>query len=62
MVTKRELALDAIKLEQDIIGEAVGSQDQTIAAFGGFNLIEFNKSKTFQVQEIIISEEETSKS
>ena len=57
MVTKRELALKAINLEQKIIGEAVGSQDQTIAAFGGLNLIEFNKSKTFQVQEIIISKE-----
>ena len=57
MVTKRELALNAINLEQNIIGEAVGSQDQTIAAFGGFNLIEFSKSKIFQVQEIIISEE-----
>ncbi len=56
MVTKRELALNAINLEQNIIGEAVGSQDQTIAAFGGFNLIEFNKTKTFQVQEIPVSE------
>jgi len=57
MVTKRELALNAINLEQNIIGEAVGSQDQTIVAFGGLNLIEFNKSKTFQVQEVIISED-----
>ncbi len=56
-VTKRELALNAINLEQNIIGEAVGSQDQTIAAFGGFNIIDYNKSKTFQVQEVIISEE-----
>ena len=57
MVTKRELALEAIKLEQNIIGEAVGSQDQTIAAFGGFNLIEYSKSKIFEVQEITLSEE-----
>ena len=56
MVTKRELALEAIKLEQNIIGEAVGSQDQTIAAFGGFNLIEYSKSKIFEVQEITLSE------
>ena len=28
-------------LEQDLIGENVGSQDQTIAAFGGFNRIDF---------------------
>lgn len=57
MISKRELALNAINLEQNIIGEAVGSQDQTIAAFGGFNLIEFNKRRIFQVQEMLISEE-----
>ncbi len=56
-ITKRELALNAINLEQNIIGEAVGSQDQTMAAFGGFNIIEFNKDKTFQVEEISISDE-----
>jgi D-glycero-alpha-D-manno-heptose-7-phosphate kinase len=56
-VTKRELALKAINLEQNIIGEAVGSQDQTIAAFGGFNLIEYNKAKTFEVQKIMISDD-----
>ena len=57
ILTKRELALNAIKLEQKIIGESVGSQDQTIASFGGFNLIEYSKTKTFQVQEIMIAEE-----
>lgn len=56
MVTKRELALAAINLEQNIIGEAVGSQDQTAASFGGFNFIEFNKSKTFEVRELTISQ------
>ena len=57
MVTKRELALAAIHMEQNIIGEAVGSQDQTAAAFGGFNLIQFNKQRTFEVQGMTISEE-----
>lgn len=57
MVTKRELALSAINLEQNIIGEAVGSQDQTAAAFGGFNIIEFSRNATFRVQEFFISEE-----
>ena len=38
MVTKRQLALEAIHIEQDKIKENVGSQDQTIAAFGGFIL------------------------
>ncbi len=40
VVTKRRLAFDAIHIEQDLIGEPVGSQDQTAAAFGGFNHIE----------------------
>ena len=45
MVTKRRLAFDAIHIEQDLIGEPVGSQDQTAAAFGGFNHIEFGGRK-----------------
>ncbi len=45
MVTKQQLALDAIHVEQDIIKENVGSQDQTCAAFGGFNKIEFGGEK-----------------
>ncbi|MDA1317053.1 MAG: kinase [bacterium] len=57
MVTKRELALAAIHMEQNIIGEAVGSQDQTAAAFGGLNLIEFNKQRTFEVWGMTISKE-----
>jgi D-glycero-alpha-D-manno-heptose-7-phosphate kinase len=40
-LTKRDLANCAINLEQNILGEAVGSQDQVAAAFGGFNRINF---------------------
>ena len=39
--TKRELALGAIHLEQTILQESVGSQDQVAASFGGFNRLEF---------------------
>lgn len=45
IVTKRKLAFDAIHVEQNLIGEPVGSQDQTAAAFGGFNKIEFGHKK-----------------
>lgn len=45
VVTKRRLAFDAIHVEQNLIGEPVGSQDQTAAAFGGFNRIEFGCKK-----------------
>lgn len=40
---KSLLARDAIYVEQQLIKEKVGSQDQVHAAHGGFNLIEFDK-------------------
>lgn len=41
-VSNMRLATDAIHVEQNIIKESVGSQDQVAAAFGGFNKIEFS--------------------
>jgi D-glycero-alpha-D-manno-heptose-7-phosphate kinase len=52
MTTKRQLALDAIHIEQERIRENVGSQDQTAAAFGGFNRIEFGGPRKVWVQPI----------
>jgi D-glycero-alpha-D-manno-heptose-7-phosphate kinase len=57
MVTKRKLAFDAIHVEQNLIGEHVGSQDQTAAAFGGFNKIEFGGSDGIFVQPVTIGDE-----
>ena len=57
MATKRQLALDAIHVEQDLIRENVGSQDQTSAAFGGFNKIEFGGERKIFVQPITIGPE-----
>ena len=57
MPTKRELALSAIHVEQNLIGESVGSQDQTAAAFGGLNKISFNNVQVIDVDPIIISNE-----
>ena len=54
--TKRELAVQAIHVEQDRIAESVGSQDQIAAAFGGLNHIRFRKS-SFDVAPITISAE-----
>lgn len=56
MVTKRQLALDAIHIEQNLIKENVGSQDQITAAFGGFNKIEFDCDEEFRVQPITLTE------
>ena len=55
MVTKRQLALEAIDIEQDRIKENVGSQDQTTAAFGGFNKIEFGGVQHIQVQPVTLN-------
>jgi D-glycero-alpha-D-manno-heptose-7-phosphate kinase len=56
MVTKRRLALEAIHIEQDMIKEAVGSQDQIASAFGGFNRISFG-SNSFEVNPVTVSGE-----
>ena len=50
-----ELAYDAIKIEQEKIKEFVGSQDQTFAAFGGLNKIEFEKTGNIKVTGLNIS-------
>ena len=56
MVGKRMLASKAIYVEQNIIGEDVGSQDQVATAFGGLNKIEFNGKENFFVQPVTIKQ------
>ena len=56
-ISKENLANDAINIEQNIIGECVGSQDQIAACYGGFNHIEFLQDGTFQVNPIILKKE-----
>jgi len=53
MRDKHALATDAIHVEQDLIREAVGSQDQVSAAYGGFNRINFNQDNSFEVKRIL---------
>ena len=57
MRTKSQLAHDAIEIEQRRIGEAVGSQDQTAAAFGGLNKINFGGYRVIEVIPLTISNE-----
>jgi D-glycero-alpha-D-manno-heptose-7-phosphate kinase len=57
MPTKRELAANALHVEQELIGEAVGSQDQIAAAWGGFNKITFGGDRKFEVDPIILSKD-----
>tara|TARA_B110000881_G_C18546865_1_gene501720 strand:- start:234 stop:1220 length:987 start_codon:yes stop_codon:yes gene_type:complete len=43
-ISKKNLYLEAIHIEQKKSKEFIGSQDQVSAAFGGFNVIDFSKS------------------
>jgi len=55
MRSKQALAADAIHVEQELLREAVGSQDQISAAYGGFNRINFNLDGSFDVRQLIAS-------
>ena len=53
MRDKHALAADAIHVEQDLIQEAVGAQDQVSAAYGGFNRINFNEDGEIEVKRLM---------
>jgi D-glycero-alpha-D-manno-heptose-7-phosphate kinase len=53
-LSREDLAQQAIHVEQDVICEPVGSQDQISAAYGGFNHIAFRQDGTFQVNPVIL--------
>lgn len=53
--TKRQLALEAIHIEQERIKENVGCQDQVLASFGGLNRISFGGSEMIRVDPLTIS-------
>ena len=50
-VSKKNLANQAIFIEQNLVRDFVGSQDQVAASFGGFNIIDFygNNYKVSQI-------------
>ena len=55
MRSKSELAKESIHIEQNVLKETVGSQDQVCAAYGGFNHINFHPSGEVTVQPITLS-------
>ena len=55
-ISKDELAKKAIYVEQEVLKENVGLQDQIAASFGGFNKIEFYDENSYKVSPIIIPE------
>ena len=54
-ISKEDLAKQAIYIEQKVLKESVGSQDQILASFGGFNKINFYPDDTFNITPVIIS-------
>ena len=49
LISKRELASLAIRVEQELLKEPVGCQDQVAVAYGGLNRIEFRQNGDYQV-------------
>ncbi len=54
-LSKKDLALQAIDIEQNELKEKVGVQDQIASAYGGINSINIRKSGDFFVKPIVIT-------
>lgn len=54
--SKKCLADEALRIEQDVLRENVGSQDQIAAAFGGFNNIIFHLDGSYSVNPVIANQ------
>ncbi len=57
MMGKEQLATESIHIEQDILKETVGSQDQVCAAYGGVNHINFHTNGDVSVRPLTVPEE-----
>jgi D-glycero-alpha-D-manno-heptose-7-phosphate kinase len=57
MAHKKQLAAESIHLEQEVLKETVGSQDQVLAAYGGFNHIIFQPGGEISVRPVTIAAE-----
>lgn len=57
MPTTADLARDAVYLEQRLMKENVGCQDQILAAYGGLNVLSFAHDGTYDVAPVILDTE-----
>lgn len=57
MRDKQALAAEAIYVEQELLKEAVGAQDQVSAAYGGLNRIDFHTDDSIDVKRILADKE-----
>lgn len=56
-IGKQELLQKSLFIEQKLLKENVGSQDQCFASYGGFNHIEFQENGQIQVHPVILDSE-----
>ncbi len=56
MRDKQTLAAEAIHVEQELLKEAVGAQDQVSAAYGGFNRINFLPDGSIEVKRVLAAQ------
>ena len=52
--SKKTLAQEALRFEQTVLMENVGSQDQVSTAYGGLNKIEFSQNGDFNVSTVVL--------
>lgn len=57
IISKAELARQAIHVERDILKENVGSQDQVAVAHGGLNRIVFSDEHNFKIEPMTLPKE-----
>ena len=57
IISKNDLAKQAIHIERNVLKENVGSQDQVAVAYGGFNKIIFLNDHNFRAEPMTIQKE-----
>ena len=60
MTSRKDLMVESIHIEQDLVKETVGSQDQALAAYGGLNHIDFSPNGEISVRPLTLSVERVS--
>lgn len=60
MPNKHQLAMESIHIEQEILHETVGSQDQALATYGGFNHVVFLPNGEITVRPMTLSQQRIS--
>lgn len=54
LATKHQLALEAIRIEQEVLKETVGSQDQVLSAYGGLRHVLFHPDGEIEVRPLVL--------